>query len=262
MKLPKSDSPIYSTLLLVITAVILVVAVLLTDRQDITSAAVVLSAMVLYLAGVYIFTFSKKESVDGRISALLPVQGSINICRIAADLGISGHSWFIPADYTDDKTIRQFLPVSEYSGENLPGGTFVSSPGGCGILLPPSGETLMSELKSKYSLKIPDNDDELAVCIKETGEELLEIADKVNVARNDETLIITMQNFRLIDGCYQLGKESPACCMIYPCPICSVYAMILAEGRKLPVRIERCRPLKNNPVVEIIYTLVNNEASL
>ena len=142
MKLPKTDNPVYSTFVLVVTAAILTAAVLLTDRKDITSAAVVLSAMILFLAGVYIFTFSKKEPIDGRISALLPVQGSINICRIVADLGLSGYSWFLPAGYTEDNTTMQYIPVSEYHGEKLTGGTFVSGKGGSGVLLPQDPRSL------------------------------------------------------------------------------------------------------------------------
>jgi hypothetical protein len=261
MKLPKNDSNIYSVFTLIITSAILAVSVLLTDRRDLTSAAVVLSAMVLFLAGVYIFTFSKKESVDGRISALLPTQGSINLCRIAADLGVSGHSWFVPSDYNTDNSCMQYLPVSVYNGERLSGGTFISDSGGAGILLQSSGEVIMSELKSSYKLTIPDTDEELAVCIREIGEELLEIADKILVSVSDEAFTVTMKNYRLADGCYKMGKESPACCMIYPCPICSLFAMVLAEGRKLPVQVERCRTLKRKSDVEVIYSFFSSEST-
>ena len=256
MKYRLPDRTVISTLILVLAAGILTGAVIMTDRRDLTSAAVVISALVLFLSGIFLFTFTKKESLDGRIASLIPIQGMINICRIAADLGITGNAWFLPGRITGETTVMQLMPVSLYKGGSLERGeTFVSGPGETGILLPSSGEILMTELKTRFGLIIPDTEEELLSCIREAGEEFLEVADRIEASRSGDSIAITLHNYRLIDGCRRIGEVSPACCTMNPCPVCSLFAMILAEGKDNPVSVDRCRSELRQARVEILYTL-------
>lgn len=257
MKFRLPDNTTISTIILVCTAIILTVTVMITDRQDLTSAAVGISALILFLTGILLFAFTKQESVGNRIASLLQVQGTVNICRMAGDLGINGNAWFLPPGHTRETTVMQLMPVSSYNGgiidtEN----TWISEADETGILLPPAGTILMEELKARYHLIIPDTEIELFACIREVGEDLLEIADKIEATRTGDTIVITLFNYQLIDGCHRIGEESPACCTMNPCPVCSLFAMILAEGGKRPISVERCIFYRHHARVDIHYTLL------
>ncbi|PKL59819.1 MAG: hypothetical protein CVV33_05900, partial [Methanomicrobiales archaeon HGW-Methanomicrobiales-4] len=161
MKTPLSNSNYLSSYILIIASACLLLVIVVTDRRDITSAAVVFSAMILFLTAIFLFTFEKKESVDNHYVSLIPVQHQINICRIASDLGIMGNAWFLPIDRNAETRIMQFMPVTSYLGGSLEGNTFVSGKGGNGIIIPPAGTALMSYLEKKSALIIPDTMDDI-----------------------------------------------------------------------------------------------------
>jgi hypothetical protein len=255
MNNPLTDRNYISSLILVLVAGSLLVVITITDRKDITSASVVVSSMVLFLTGILIFTFAKKESVDGNISTLIPVQNQINICRMAADLGVMGNAWFLPGDRTGTSSIMQFIPVSTYDGGKLEGNSFVSGPGGTGVLLPPAGETLKTYLRERSDLVIPDTMEEVLILIKETGEELLGVTNNVKALKAGTGVSISLSNYLLIEGCRKVTSESPGCCLLNPCAICSLFGMIISEGLNQPVMIERCRPYKQEARVDILFSL-------
>lgn len=253
MNSPLSDRNYLSSFILIIVAASLLLVVAITDRRDISSAAMVISAMILFLTGIFLFTFAKKESIDDHISSLIPVQNQINVCRIASYLGIMGNAWYIPGDLTDDARCVQFMPVSTYQGGILESKSFVSGSAGTGMVIPPAGETLMSDLRQRSGLIIPNSMDEILLLLKEIGEELLEIAEDVQVHTTGDGISISLNNYLLIDGCRKVTCESPACCLMNPCPICSLFGMIIAEGLNQAVMIERCRPEKKDARVEILF---------
>ena len=90
MKFPRLNPYYQASLILVAAAVILVAVAILTDRRDLTSAALVISALVCLITGIFLALLSSSEPLDSRYMSLLPVQGCINLCSVCADLGISG----------------------------------------------------------------------------------------------------------------------------------------------------------------------------
>lgn len=244
-----------SSYILITVAALLLLVVAITDRRDITSASVVISAMILFLCGIFLFTFSKQDSIDDHISSLIPVQNHINFCTIISELGIMGNSWILPPHKTGKECIMQFIPVSTYSGGTLQGDIFVSGEEGTGVLVQPTGQTLISDLRKNARLVIPDSEEEVLHLIKETGEELLEIAETVNVQKTGEGFSIILDNYLLVDGCRRITTESPACCTLNPCAICSLFGTILTEGLNQAVMVERCRPDKKKNRVEILFTI-------
>ncbi len=255
MKIPYINRDFLSSYILITAAAFLLLVVAITDRRDITSASVVISAMILFLCGIFLFTFSKKESIDDHISSLIPVQNQINFCTIISELGIMGNSWILPQNKTGKNCVMQFTPVSTYSGGTLQGDIFVSGEEGTGILVQPTGQTLISYLRKNAGLTIPDSEEEILQLIKETGEELLEIAEKINIQKTGEGISINLDNYLLIDGCRRITAESPACCTLNPCSICSLFGMIITEGLNQAVMVERCRPDKKKDRVEILFTI-------
>lgn len=255
MNNPFRDSNYLGSYLLVITSAGLLLVIGITDRRDITSAAVVISAMILFLTGIFLFTLVKKGSLDNRYTSLMQVQSQINICRIASDLGIRGNAWLLPAERVDQNSVIQFIPVTSYTGGLLEGNSFVAGSGGNGMLIPPAGAILMSDMKKKTALLIPDTIDEILILIRELSEDLLEVADTVQVQKTGNGISIVLNNYLLIEGCRAATSESPACCLMNPCPVCSLFGMIICEGTNTPIMIERCRPDTKAANVEILFTV-------
>lgn len=256
MKYPAVDQYFISSFFLVSLAVVYLVVITLTDRKDMTSAMVIICATILFLTGILLFTFSKRESLDEQVVSMLSVQGTINLCRIAADLGIAGSACFLPAIRIGHPGVMQFMPVTSYDGGTLSGDSFVSGPGGIGILVPPSGEALLAHLKRNNQIFIPDNRDAISLLIGEIADDLLEIADSARVAWSDDTVSILVDGFRLASGCRLISRESPACCTMNPCPFCSLLAACIVEGLGHPVRIDRCSPEMNRDTVQIWFTIL------
>jgi hypothetical protein len=93
MKLPRLNPYYKASLVLVAAAVILVAVAVLTDRRDLTSAALVISAMTCVITGIFLATFSSTEPLDIRYMSLLPVQGCINLCSSSRSPGMMVHLW-------------------------------------------------------------------------------------------------------------------------------------------------------------------------
>ena len=258
MKLPRLNPYYRASLVLVCAAVILIVLALITNQRDVTTAAVVLSALVCLVTGVFLATLSSGEPLDIRYVSLLPVQGSINLARACADLGISGNAVMLPAGKDGRTRTVQFNPVSDYDGEaiSVSGNSFVAGPGAAGLLTVPSGEPLLLELQKHHQLAIPSDPDALSDLIREAGVDLLEIADRVRTERGEHTVTVTMESYRLIGGCMALAMESPRCCTTHPCPVCSLIACLLAEGLGTVVQVERCGPDAGQRSVTADFTLL------
>jgi hypothetical protein len=240
--------------LLILLGCIFIGIAILTDRRDLTTAAVILSATVLFLTGVLLFTFSKRESLDERFISMVPVQGLINLCRVAADLGIAGSACFLPGERTGQKVVMQLMPVTTYDGGDLSGDTFVSGTGGVGVLIPPSCLSLQEILIRDHHLIIPEERTGLDTLIMEIAVEVLEVADAVIVTWSEEGVNIRMDGYRLINGCRRVAQESSACCRMNPCPICSLFASCIVEGMNRPIQVDRCVPELKDDIVYISFS--------
>jgi hypothetical protein len=256
MKFPRLNPYYKASLVLVAAAVILVAVAILTDRRDLTSAAMVISSMVCLITGIFLATFSSSEPLDTRFVSLLSVQGCINLCRLCADLGISGNACFLPAGREGRTQTMQFIPVAGYDGSAVHGDSFVATPNAAGLVTVPSGEPLYREIREQEKLVIPKEMPDIAALLSEVGEEVLEIADKVTTDANGDVVTVTMEVYRLIGGCLAVSAESPKCCITNPCPVCSLFACLLAEGTGRVVQVERCSPDADEERVTAVFTLL------
>ena len=90
MKLPRLNPYYRASLVLVCAAVILITLALITNQRDVTTAAVVLSALVCLVTGVFLATLSSGEPLDIRYVSLLSGPGQYQSCpclRRSRDLG-------------------------------------------------------------------------------------------------------------------------------------------------------------------------------
>ena len=256
MNLSTLNTNYRAALALCITAAILITTAILTNRGDFTSAALVIAGLVCLLVGIFFTTLSTNDPIDLHYISLMPVQGCINTARICADMGIQGNACFIAKGRGGRSTTMQYLPVSVYHAEPLPMESFVTEPDTAGLLIEPACAPLLKRLYQREHLGIPQDMAGLHALVRELGVEVLDIANVVRSENEKEIITITMEEFRLIDGCRAMMAESPRCCITSPCPVCSLYAAILAEGTGKVIQVERCEPDSILPNVTAVFSVL------
>jgi len=255
MKFSSMNPHYRAALILIIMSGILIATALLTNSKDFTSAALVLSGLVCLLAGIFFATLSGSDPLDLRYMGLLPVQGSINLTRICADMGIQGNAYIIPKGRPGSMRTLQFLPVAEYHGEPLPQDSFVTGADTAGLLIEPSSAPLHRILSERDQLVIPSELTELHRLIRELGVDVLDVAEQIQSSHEDDVITVIMEDYRLISGCREINRESPKCCTSNPCPVCSLFVSIFAEGTGKVIKVERCVPDTKQSRVNAVFSI-------
>lgn len=218
-------------MILIGVALVLLIIVLLSNRGDISTAVLILVGFTSFVTGIFMLSFTSGESLNPDIVSLLHFPAAIPLSRMMADLGISGNAHFIPGSKMYPASTMQFNPVVSYAPIAPPTDyTFYTGPDGKGIIVPPSGSYLLESLEQNYAVSIPRQQEELFAAITGIGEDILEIAEKVSVVKSGDSVSVVLHKFRLYGGCQRLRTESPRCCSIAPCPVCSLIAIMIANG--------------------------------
>jgi hypothetical protein len=237
MKLPATNDYVVSGTVLLAAAATLLVVATVTNRGDLTSATLFLCGVAMFLAGVFMLSFSRGEPFDAEVASLLSVQNMLNVCRTCADLGIRGDAWILPPA-GGAGPVREFVPVA---GQDIPpvvpDFSFVTGPDTPGIVLVPAAAPLIGYCERKFSLVIPPAEEELVTAIRELALDVLELADGLEIVRNGDSLVMTVSGYRLFSGCMVVASESPKCCSMHPCGICSLAACMLARGTGIPWQV-------------------------
>lgn len=230
-----------SGIILLAAAVLLLALGYFTNRGDLTSATVILSGVACFLSGIFLLSFSREDPPSPEAISLLPVPGILNVCRIGADLGIRGDAWFLPAGDAEGG-VREFIPVE---GENLPGTlsdfSFVTGETAPGLIVIPAALPLVIRLEASSDLRLPGTAPELVSAIRETCEDVLELAEQVEISREGDVLVATVRGYRLFEGCLAVVTVSPKCCTMHPCGICSLVACLLTRAEQVPWRMDSVR---------------------
>jgi len=218
-------------MILIGVALVLLIIVLLTNRGDISTAVLILVGFTSFVTGIFMLSFTSSESVQPQIVSLLHFPAAIPLSRIIADLGISGNAHFVPGSKMYPASIMQFNPVSAYTPITPKTDyTFYAESDGMGVIMPPSGSYLLESLEQNNAVSIPHREEELFAAIAGICEDILEIAEKVSAVRSGDSITIELRHFRLYQGCQVLRQESPRCCSMTPCPVCSLIASMIARG--------------------------------
>jgi len=247
-----------TALILIGLAVLILAVLLLTDRGDLTSATLVLVAFACFITGLFLFSFRREKRIGQQTAALMAVPYTNTLSRILADLGVTGTAHFLPVppDGTFPAPVMQYNPVS---GSDLPDRltddlTFPmeeTAGGHPGVLTVPSGIPLLSMMERERSLSLPSTEPELLEAIREVHQDLLELTPKATVTKSGTEIVIELQDFRLIDGCKAAQDESPRNCITAPCPVCSLAAVMLAQGLQKPCSIEQVLVDRDTDTVEV-----------
>ena len=257
MKFPSLNPHYRTALILIVMAGVLISAALLINRSDFTSAELIVAGLVCLLTGVFFTALSGGDDpIDLRYMSLFSAQNCINLARFCAELGIQGSASIIPKGKDGRDQTMQFLPVAVYNGEPLPTGTFVSGPGTAGLLLEPSCTPLLGLLKEQEHLHIPADRAALHGLVRELGVDVLEVAGQAGSMQEGEIITIILNEYRLIGGCRVMSAESPRCCIVSPCPVCSLFATVFAEGTGKVIQLERCTPDPKSPMVTMVFSVL------
>jgi hypothetical protein len=248
----------YSTsgILLFALAAVFIDLALISNPGEITTAAFVISAVVCAMVGIFTLTFSAGEPFDPRLLGLLPAQGALNLCRITHHLGKHGHAYFLPPRVTGETKVMQFNPTSTYDGkQGAEKGSFREK-GPAGLVISPSCDLLIRDLRKRNALVIPDNEENLTQLLRETIEDVYKFAPRVSVLWLGSSVTITIHDYPSIDGCIVLAQESTDCCIMSPCPMCSLCGALIAEGRDRVVTLDKCTASSSSRDVTAVFSLL------
>jgi hypothetical protein len=218
-------------------AFLLLIAGLLTDQWRYMQTPLFMLSTTCFIGGVFLFVFGGGESIDARLASRLSLQGIPALGRIIRNLGGYGVAIFLPPDGPDGK-VMQFIPTQPacrpFFGD---GGGFAYHDGSTGTVAHPLAGPVLEDLKRDNELVLPSDYGLLMGAIREVCEDLLSIADRVDIRRDGDTVIVHLHNYLLYSGCAALRKESPEVCILCPCSICSLIACMIAEGLKCEVNL-------------------------
>ncbi len=247
-----SDYSLSGIVFLVAAAVLLVIATI-TNRGDITSATLFLSGVGCFMGGILLVTFSFENPVDAEFTGLMIAGSSKNVPRLCSDLGLRGDAWFIPAG-GDAGTVWQFIAVTDRIPRNIHSDfSFYLQDDASGALVIPSALPLIDHLRERHGLTVQAGDDSFFITIREVCEDVTETADKVRVFREGDSIIANIEGYHLYAGCRVLMQESPKCCTMNPCGICSLISCILALGLQKPVSIGHISGDHKRKTLELVF---------
>jgi len=240
MKIKLLNTYSVAAILMMAAAAGFIAIALLSHLGEFVTAAFVISGMVCAITGIFLITFSGGQPVDPRFVGILPVQGCINLFRIAFHLGIKGNAYFLPPRITGEARVMQYNPVSTYTGGPVPAlGPFPET-SEKGLVVVPSCDPLVKVLKTRHGLVMTDKKEQIIPILRETTGEIFELAPRVSVRWNGNTVSIVLQQYRFIEGCRVIAQEAPDSCARSPCPVCSLCGVLIAEGMDKAVMLEQC----------------------
>lgn len=231
-----NDTIAAGALLLVAALASLALAVL-TGRGDLTTAILILVGFGSFASGLFLLALSRGRTPDPKFAALLPVQGTVGVATLLADLGVQGDARFFPPDR--EGHLRALVPAGGRVPSSLPESTYsyLTTDEGDAVVITPLAEPCLSYLKESCSLEVPAEREQLCEAIVEVCRDVLEISDHVEAMFDGDNLVVDLKGFALAEGCRAVRKVSPKCCTMVGCPFCSLIACIAAEGTGRPCQI-------------------------
>jgi hypothetical protein len=246
--------------LLAASAIFIAIALLL-NLGDLTTAALVMSGLVCAMVGIFTWAFSGTAPVDPELVGILPAQGCINFCALTHNLGVGGHAFFLPPQYTGEPRVMQFNPTSTQEGFEVLAGKkgrqgSLRETGPAGLVTQPSCDHLIRDLRTRNALVIPEKKEELSSLLGEAVEDVFKFAQRISVTWEESKIIITFHRYPFIYGCKKIAGEYPACCVMSPCPACSLCGALIAEGIGRIVMLDQCSVSAGTEDVTAVFSIV------
>jgi hypothetical protein len=206
----------------------------LATRDGSTQSSLLLLAGLTILAiAILLYYLSPSRFLRGEVADAIAITGVLDLGRILSSLLIEGRGIYVPA--SEAGRTKVFVPVAGAPAEvPLSGGIFISG-AGKGILLDPPGYGLLSCSRLICPTLTEEGLENEIADILENG---LELARKVTVKREGDSVTVSMVDLANAGLCSTVRKENPRLCTQMGCPICSFAACMVADGLRRRVRIE------------------------
>jgi len=238
-------------------ALLALIAVLTEEpRWYLESPLLMLSASSV-IGGIFLFALDENKVIDARLASRLSMQGIPALGHTIRDLGGHGTAIFLPPA-TEGGAVMQFIPT-RFAGEPLQrdGGGLTYHQGSMGALSSPLASPIIEDLKRDNDLILPSEYNLLMRAICEVCEDVLSIANRVEIRREGDVVTFDLHNYLLRPGCASLREASPGLCVLCPCSICSLIACMIAEGLKCEISLDKVTQddTGQTPIMSISYTL-------
>ncbi len=225
----------------------------LTNRGDMTTAVLVICGFMLLVTGIFILLTAERPPLPAFVTECMPIQGTINLARMFADLGVTSNTLHRYVQKTGE--VMQINPVS---GGPIPSlqrdATFSTIGNWHGVSYPAIASPLLRKLKTEDHLVVPaDNPEMLSTCLNEVFADYLAIAQKVTMTKNDRAVVVVLDGFSPVKLCLAMQAESPKCCTMVGCPVCSLAACLIAESERMDVMSESC--VLENHTLTLVFSL-------
>lgn len=246
-----NDTIVAGALLLVAALAALALAAL-TGRGDITTATLILAGFGSFASGLFLLALSRGRTPDPKFAVLLPVQGTVGIATLLADLGVQGDARFFPPDL--EGRTRALVPAGGRMPSSPPESTYsyLTTEEGDAAVITPLAAPCLSYLKDSCSFEVPAEREQLCEAIVEVCRDVLEVSEGVEAVFDGDNLVVDLKGFALADGCRAVRNASPKCCTMVGCPFCSLIACIAAEGTGVPCQILAASPSKKGNDLRLI----------
>ena len=103
--------------------------------------------------------------------------------------------------------------------------------------------------------------EEVIRLLRETISGIFEFAPAVSASWQKNTVTVTFQGYRFIDGCQVIARESPHCCTMHPCAACSLCGALIAEGMDMVVSLDQCSSDAPSQTITAIFSLLDGPDS-
>ncbi|QSZ68416.1 hypothetical protein RJ40_08880 [Methanofollis aquaemaris] len=223
--------------LLLVAAIAALALAGLTGRGDLTTAMLILAGFGSFASGLFLLALTRGRTPDPKFAALLPVQGTVGIATLLADLGVQGDARFFPPDPRGH--LRALIPAGGQVLRSPPESTYsyLTTEEGDAVMITPLAAPCLSYLKDSCSFEVPPEREQLCEAVVEICRDVLEIAERIEATFDGDNLVVDLRGFALANGCQAVREVSPKCCTMVGCPFCSLIACIAAEGTGMPCRI-------------------------
>ncbi len=226
---PGDSDEAKASLALFIAAAAALGLVFFTDRADMTSATLVLCGFACFIAGLFLLTFHRGGTVAPDIAGRLTPGCRIGLARITADLGVDGDAVILP----EGESIIQF---NTSGAGRIPAGavdtSLVLHEGSVGVAIPPPALLLWHHLREEYGLTTPEGIEGSLSAFREVMTVACELAETVTTSIEGDDLVLEITGYHLFGECMITRAESPKCCTMFPCAICGLIGVILADATR------------------------------
>lgn len=222
-----------ASVILIAVAIILLVIALASDRGDMTSAMLVAVSLINFLMAIIMLVFAGPRGVHPGICSMLYPSLVSDKAGILSELNVYGDAVFIPGFLAGAEETVQFNPVGEYEGFDYRGSVFAAdNEKTAGVFSKPSSSSLMKYLVADYGLTIPSDDGSPGVLedlLDELLTEVTSFCEEVGLGAAGEEIVVDLKRPVFIKGCKDIRSDSPKCCTVSPCPVCSLICSVVAE---------------------------------